>query len=209
MAKFSELSATIQIGIVIGLLAILSGAAYWFLYKDMHAANDTAMAAVTKLEKENAELRPYADRKADMERRIATLQDQLAQMRLIVPDEKEAPQFMEMIQAEARKAGIQVRRYTAQPTSTREFFTESPWTLELDGPYYSMLHFFEDVAHLARIVNITNLKMATVQRPGDSGVKKQYTYAPGESVVASCTATTFFSKNPATPAPAAAGARKQ
>ena len=207
MAKFTELSGKIQLGIVIALLVVITGAAYYFVYADMDTHNRQMRTQVKAKEDENAALRPFADKKADMERRIATLKDQLEQMKRIVPDEKEAPQFMQMMQGEAKKAGIEIRRYEAKGTNTKEFFTEVPWDVELDGPYYSMLRFFDNVAHLDRIVNISGLKMASVRKPGDAGVKKTYQYAPTESVVVTAQATTFFSREPqpaaaAAPAPA-------
>jgi type IV pilus assembly protein PilO len=208
MAKFTELSGKVQFLIVLGAAVVLSGAAYWFLYKDMDVANRALRAQLKAKQDENAALRPYADKKADMERKIATLKDQLEQMKRIVPDEKEAPQFMEMMQAEARKAGIEVRRYTAKPTAQREFFSEVPFDLELDGSYYSMLRFFEDVAHLDRIINISNLKMASLRKAGDAGVKKQYAYASSETVAVTCMATTFFSREIAPGAPAAAPVKR-
>jgi len=204
MAKFTDLSAKVQLAIVVGLVVVISAALYWFVYKDMDAQNRAVRAQVKAKQEENAALMPYADRKADMERKIATLKDQLEQMKRIVPDEKAAPQFMEMIEAEGRKAGIEIRRYTAKPAAAREFFTEVPWDMDLDGPYYSVLRFFENVSRLDRIINVSGLKMATVKRPSDAGVKKSYTYAPGESVVVSCVTTTFFSREPgAAAAPAA------
>ncbi|MGI9102270.1 MAG: type 4a pilus biogenesis protein PilO [Terriglobales bacterium] len=205
MAKFTDLAVKVQLAIVIGLVVALSAAAYMFVYKDMDQANRTVKAQVDKKRAENAALAPFADKKADMERRIATLKDQLEQMKRIVPDEKEAPQFMEMMQAEARKAGIEVRRYTSKPIATREFYTEVPFDLELDGPYWSLLRFYENVSHLDRIINMSNLKMATIRKAGDAGVKKQYTYAPTETVAVTTTATTFFSRESA---PAAAPAKK-
>ena len=208
MAKFSELSATIQLLILVIVAVALSGAAYWFVYKDMDAANRALRAQVKAKQDENAALRPYADKKADMERKIATLKDQLEQMRRIVPDEKEAPQFMEMVQAEARNAGIEVRRYTAKPTAQREFYSEVPFDLELDGPYYSILRFFENVAHLDRIVNVTGLKMASLRKASDSGVKKQYQYAPSETVAVTCVTTTFFSREIAPGVTAAAPVKR-
>ena len=207
MAKFTELPGKIQLAIVIGLLVVITGAMYWFVYQDMDNHNRTLRATLKAKEDENAALRPYADKKADMERRIATLKDQLEQMKRIVPDEKEAPQFMEMMQAEARKAGIEIRRYEAQNTTSKEFFTEVPWSIDIDGPYYSVLKFFDSVAHLDRIVNVSNLKMASVHKSNEAGVKKQYQYAPTESVVVSCQTTTFFSREPQTTT-AAAPAKK-
>lgn len=203
MPKLSDISPKIQLVIVVGLLVVISGALYWFMYKDMDVQNRAVRAQVKAKQEENAALMPYENKKADMERKIATLKDQLEQMKRIVPDEKEAPQFMQMIEAEARRAGIEIRRYTAKPTAAREFFTEVPWDMDLDGPYYSMLHFFENVAHLDRIINVSALKMASVKKPSDAGVKKSYAYAPGESVVVSCVTTTFFSREPGAAAAAA------
>jgi type IV pilus assembly protein PilO len=208
MSKFSELSASVQLGIVVALAVVLSGAAYWFVYKDMDAANRALRVQLKAKQDENAALRPYADRKADMERKLATLKDQLEQMKRIVPDEKEAPQFMEMIQAEARKAGIEVRRYSSKPTAQREFYSEVPFDVDLDGSYYALLHFFENVAHLDRIINVTGLKMASLRKASEAGVKKQYQYAPSETVVVTCVATTFFSREISPGAPAAAPVKK-
>jgi type IV pilus assembly protein PilO len=211
MPKLSDISPKVQLVIVVVLLVVISAALYWFVYKAMDVQNRQVRAQVKAKQEENAALMPYENKKADMERKIATLKDQLEQMKRIVPDEKEAPQFMEMIEAEARRAGIEIRRYSAKPTAAREFFTEVPWDMDLDGPYYSMLRFFENVARLDRIINVSGLKMATVKKPSDAGVKKTYTYAPSESVVVSCVTTTFFSREtpPAAPAPGAAAPKKK
>lgn len=202
MAKFTDLPVVAQLGIVVGLAVAVTAGMYFLSYKDMAVANaDTQKKLDAKL-KENAQLKQYEGRKIEMEQRIAGLQQQLDTLNRIVPSEKEAPQFMQMMQGEAMKAGIEIRRYTAQPTATREFFTEVPWYIELDGPYYSILNFFENVAKLDRIINISGMKMSTVRKPGDAGLRKTYTYAPNETVVVSCTATTFFSREnqPAPPA---------
>ena len=209
MVKFSDLSTKLQLAMVVGLAAVLSGAAYMFVYKDMSNANRAERAKLKAKQDENAALRPYADKKADMERKIASLKDQLEQMKRIVPEEKEAPQFMEMMQAEARRAGIEVRRYTAKPAAQREFFTEVPFDMELDGSYYSMLRFFQSVSRLDRIINVGGLRMATIQKPSDAGVKKTYHYASGETVAVTCQATTFFSRDNASVTPAAVPARKK
>jgi Tfp pilus assembly protein PilO len=78
-----------------------------------------------------------------------------------------------------------------------------PFDVELDGPYYSMLRFFENVAHLDRIINVSGLRMASIKKASDAGVKKQYQYAPGETVAVTCMTTTFFTRENAPAAPAA------
>ncbi len=36
-----------------------------------------------------------------------------------------------------------------------------PFDLEIDGPYYSVLNFFDRVGKLERIVNVSNVLIAT------------------------------------------------
>jgi type IV pilus assembly protein PilO len=97
------------------------------------------------------------------------------------------------VDAEAVKAGVELRRYTAMTVGNKDFYSEMPFELELDGPYYSMLNFFDRVSKLERIVNVSNLAIANVKKPSEARTKHTYSYAPGETVVATCTATTFFS----------------
>ena len=153
--------------------------------------------------RENAELEAYKPKLADIERQLASLKQQLEIERRIVPDEKEVDNFMRMVGGEARKAGVEIRRYTAKPVSAREYYTEVPFEVELDGPYYSMLGFFDRVSKLERIVNVNNLLVASTRKPSDAKAKKTYQYAPNESVVATCLTTTYFSHD-LDPSPAAA-----
>src|ERR1700686_277346 len=98
-----------------------------------------------------------------------------------------------MVDAEAVKAGIEIRRYTAKPVSSKDFYSEMPFEMEIDGPYFSVLNFFDRLGKTERIVNISDLLMANTRRSTDAKAKGIYQYAAGESVVATCVATTFFS----------------
>ena len=80
-------------------------------------------------------------------------------------------------------AGIEIRRYTATPGVNLDFYSEVPFAIDMDGPYYSVLGFFQRVSELERIVNIDNLQMSNTKTTGPAKVKGTYPYAPGETVV--------------------------
>jgi type IV pilus assembly protein PilO len=193
MANLSELSGSKQWGLALGAALLVSTALFFTYFKSQRDANATAQKALADKLQENAQLEPYRTKLADIDRQIANLQQQLEIERRIVPDEKEVPNFMTMLDSEALKAGVELRRYTAAPTNSKEFYTEVPFEVEIDGPYYSVLGFFDQVSKLERIVNVGNLMVATPKRSSEAKVKHTYQYAPSESVVATCTATTFFS----------------
>jgi type IV pilus assembly protein PilO len=193
MTNFSEMSGLKQWGVVVAGAALLTVALYFTMFKSQREANEVAQQALENKMRENAELEAYRPKLAEIERQLASLKQQLEIERRIVPDEKEVDGFMRMLDAEALKAGIELRRYTAKPAAAKEFYTEVPFEMELDGPYYSMLSFFDRVGKLERIVNVSGLLVATTKKPTDAKAKHIYQYAPNESVVATFTATTFFS----------------
>src|SRR6201997_4931037 len=191
--NFSEMSGLKQWGVLVLGAVVLAAGLYFTFFKSQRDANATAQATLDAKVRENAELEAYRPKLAEIERQLASLKQQLEIERRIVPDEKEVDGFIRMLDAEAAKAGIEIRRYTSEPTSQKDFYTEVPFEMELDGPYYSMLNFFDRVGKLERIVNVSNLLVSTTRKPSDAKAKKTYQYAPNESVVATCKATTFFS----------------
>ena len=193
MGNFGELSGLKQWAALVLGAAMITAGLHFTLFKSQRAANDQAQSALELKLRENAELQSYAPKLKDMERQLANLKQQLEIERRIVPDDKEVDGFIKMLDAEALKAGIEIRRYTAKPVSVREFYTEVPFEIELDGPYYSVLNFFDEVGKLERIVNISGLLIANTKRGSDAKTKHNYQYAANESIVATCEATTFFS----------------
>ncbi len=193
MESFSEFSSLKQWAVVVVGAALVTGAMYFTTFKGQQDANAAAQTTLDAKLRENAELESYKPKLAEMERQLASLKQQLEIERHIVPDEKEVDSFIKTLDAEALKAGIEMRRYTAMAVSSKEFYTEVPFEIEVDGPYYSMLNFFDRVGKLERIVNVSGLLVSTTKKPGDAKAKHIYQYAPNESVVATCVASTFFS----------------
>jgi Tfp pilus assembly protein PilO len=187
---------------LLGVLVLGAG----LVTKSQRDDNTTAQTKLEAKERENRELEAYRPKLADIERQLASLKQQLEIERRIVPDEKEVDNFMRMVSGEARKAGVEVRRYTARPYAAKEFYTEVPFEVEFDGPYYSMLGFFDRLTKVERIVNVTNLMVASVKKPSDAKAKHTYQYAPSETVVATCLTTTYFSHDLDPGAPAAKAA---
>jgi type IV pilus assembly protein PilO len=193
----------VQMMVALIIAAVVGGGAWYLTVKPIKDDNDQKQITLDQKKADNETLRRYERDLPGLEREIASLQQQLEIQRTIVPDEKEAPGFMHLMQDTAASAGIEIRRYTSMPVVTREFYTEVPYQIDIDGSYYAVVNFFERVAKLQRIINISTLQMATPKRGTEAKVKNSYTYTPNESVVASCNATTFFNHDSSRTTPAA------
>jgi len=201
--NFSEMSGIKQWATVVVGGAIVTAALYFTMFKSQDESNTAAQHALEEKVRENNELESYRPKLKQMEQQLAELKQQLEIEQRIVPDEKQVSGFIEMLDGEAQKAGVELRRYTAKDTRSQQYYTEVPFDMELDGPYYSAVNFFDRVSKLERIVNVSGLLVATTKTPSAAKAKHTYQYAPNESVVATFTATTYFSHDLQ---PSAAGA---
>ena len=206
MANFSELSGIKQWGAVIVGGAVVTAALYFTVFKSQNDKNASAQHALEDKVRENNELESYRPKLKQIEQQLAELKQQLEIEQRIVPDEKQIDGFITMMDAEATRAGVELRRYTAKDTKSQQYYTEVPFDMELDGPYYSTLNFFDRVSKLERIVNVSGLLISTTKNPNGAKAKRTYQYAPNESVVATFTASTYFSHD-LTPSAAGAGAK--
>jgi type IV pilus assembly protein PilO len=206
MANFSELSGIKQWGVVILGGAVVSAALYFLVFKSQDQKNTVDQHALEDKIKENNELESYRPKLKQIDQQLAELKQQLEIEQRIVPDEKQVDTFMTMMDGEAQKAGVELRRYLAKDMKSQQYYSEVPFELDIDGPYYSVLNFFDRVSKLERIVNVSNFAVATTKNPSAAKAKHTYQYAPNESIVATLTATTYFSHD-LTPSAAGAGAK--
>ena len=206
MANFSELSGIKQWLAVIAGGAVVTAALYFTVFKSQNDKNVAAQKALEDKIRENNELESYRPKLKQIEQQLAELKQQLEIEQRIVPDEKQVDGFITMMDAEAQKAGVELRRYTAKDVKQQQYYTEVPFDMELDGRYYSVLNFFDRVSKLERIVNISGLMVATTKNPTSAKAKHTYQYDASESIVATFTATTYFSRDLQPPA-AGAGAK--
>ncbi len=207
MANFKELPYLVQIGIVALVILLLAGGAYMYALQPLAKANQSDALTLRSKQAEVAQLNPYKSRLAQLNAQTETLKAEIEAQQKVVPEEKEVPSFITQVENEAVTAGVEVRRYTPKDTSTKEYYTEVPFEVDVDGPFYSVLNFFDRLQKLERIVNVSHLAMGSL-KGGKTGVKKSYTWSPNETVGANCVLTTYYS-NPksATPPPAAKAKR--
>ena len=179
MAKFGEMSFAARLGVLV-LAALIVGVAYYYVYLNPQIqANAEIKTRIADKTHENEQLRQFEPKLADLNRQMAILQQQMEIQKKIVPDDKDADQFIRLLHDTASTSGIQIRRYASMPVANHEFYSDVPFSIDIDGPYYSVLNFFQRVSELERIVNIDNLQMSNTKTTSASKVKGTYQYEPG------------------------------
>jgi type IV pilus assembly protein PilO len=203
MASLKELPYVAQIGLVALVILMLTAGAYMFSLEPLAKANQADALTLKSKQAEIAQLTPYKAKLAELNAQAETLQIQMEAQHKVVPEEKEVPAFITLVENESVAAGVEVRRYTPKDTLAKEYYVEVPFEIDIDGPYYSVLNFYNRIQKLERIVNVSRLTMGAL-KGGKSTAKKAYRWSPNETVSASCVLTTFYSTSKGGPPPAAA-----
>src|SRR5215831_4806494 len=99
---------------------------------------ESAQAELKPLDAEVANLRVYKQRRAELQSEMDALQKQLATLQTIVPEDKQADQFILMVQQEAMSSGVSIRTLTSQPVVSKPYYFEMPFQVTADGPYFAM-----------------------------------------------------------------------
>jgi type IV pilus assembly protein PilO len=156
----------------------------------------------SKINQEVSALQVYERRYSEFTQEMTALNSQLDTLKMIVPNEKATDDFIRLLQGAAASSGVSIRKLTAGPVASREYYYEMPFDIQVDGPYYDIVDFFSRLSRLSRIINVGNLKFN-----GLGGGTPQYPARPNTTVSGNCTVTTFFTMPPATPATAAVAAQ--
>src|SRR5580704_10709108 len=198
--SFREYPWYLQALIFFALALVIFGAGEFLPMSPVAAIRNTLDDNHTKdadLNRHVAELQVYEGRNAEFKVEMAALEKQLETLKTIVPEEKEVDEFIRLLQEAASASGVQIRSLTAQAIVPKDYHYELPFSIIVDGPYFSIEDFFARLSRLSRIINVGDLTFTGLSDPS----KSKYPVRPGTTVTGSCTVTTFFSQ-PADSSPA-------
>ena len=199
MAKgFNDLPTPIQGVIFVAVALALAGGTFWYFVLPLNNKRESLDKEVKKLKADNDRDEAFRQQQTEYLNRIAQLEKQLDTLRSIVPDEQATDELMKTVFSAGMNSNVYVRTFIPKPQAVKDFYVEMPFALRLDGTYYSLLSFFDRLAHEQRIVSVSGL---TLGGPAGGGMGA-YNVLTSETVGANCTLTTYFNKPlPAVTAP--------
>ena len=186
--SFSDLPPVVQVVILGGAALVLAGVVFWYYVLPLSDQRDKLNKQVSELHAQNVKNLAFEQERTEYLNRIAQLEKQMETLRSIVPDDQATEQFMRMVSGTAATAGTYVRTFVAQPLVRRDFYTEMPFAIRLDGTFFNLLGFFDRLSREQRIVSVTGLSLGA---PAGGGMGS-FTILPNETVGANCVVTTYF-----------------
>lgn len=124
---------------------------------------------------------------------VRRLELELEKLLRILPARRNTPELLRRIRQLTEQGSFDLLRFTPGNFTDKDFYSEWPIAIRLNGSYHNLALFFDRVGRFSRIVNIENLKIAALPGTGPAG----------HSISATFTAKTFIYREAPPPEPVA------
>jgi type IV pilus assembly protein PilO len=191
MAKsFNDYPASVQGAVLVAVALAGAIGTFWYFVLPLYNQRDGLQKEVATLKAENDRNEAFRQQQTEYLNRIKQLETQLETLRSIVPDEQATDEFLRTVFQDGTSTGAQIRTFIPKPPATKDFYVEVPFTVRLDGTYYSLLSFFDRLAHEQRIMSVSGLSLGGPE----GGGMGSYKVSTSETVGANCVLTTYYNK---------------
>src|SRR3954470_4282427 len=185
-----------KIGVVAGVVVMLSVANWYFMIDPMMTQISQKQGQLRTLEDELIQKQSIANNLAQFKHEKEILERRLAQALTELPNEANIDDLIRSLSEVGNKSGLTINSIAPQAEQRQSFYAAIPIVMSVTGNYHEIGVFLDSLSKLARIVNVTNIKMGSPKMQSEKLV-----------VSASYVATTFRFL-PEAPAAAPKGAAK-
>lgn len=114
---------------------------------------------------------------------VRELEFKLDKLLRILPARRNTPELMRRVRLLTEQGDFDLLRFTPKRYVDKDFYSEWPIDIRLDGGYHNLAMLFDQISHFSRIINIENLRIDSRRSGSDV-----------HSISASFTAKTFVFK---------------
>src|SRR5512145_222284 len=166
--KLARLSKGVRAALFGGVVLVVAGAYGYFLY--LPASHELARVEQEhlQLQRKLSEVRAVAANEQAVRDEIAALEKKLAVALRQLPNSKELPVLLTDVTSLGKNAGLEFRAFRPQQEIRKAFYAEVPIDIEFSGGFHDIAVFFDQLARLPRIINITDLEM-TIGKESSTG----------------------------------------
>jgi type IV pilus assembly protein PilO len=179
LEKFEILDSK-QRWMICGMVVVLLAGGGYYLHS-RHAENFAILGlTVAEMRQSVQKHQAIAIRHDELKARLARLDEALKVAIALLPETREIPELLTQISQIGLTAGLEFRLFKPEPERPADFYAEVPVSLAILGRFHDLARFFENLAKLSRIVNVTDIKISPAK-----GSKEAY------PLTTQCLLTTF------------------
>ena len=149
-----------KIAVVAIVVALLTGGNWYFFIDPKQGEIQQKQASLRGLEDELIQKQSIANNLAQFKHEKEILERRLAQALTELPNEANIDELIRSLSEIGTKSGLTINSIDPQAEQRQSFYASIPIVMAVTGNYHEIGVFLDSLSKLARIVNVTNIKMA-------------------------------------------------
>ena len=149
-----------KVGVVAGFVILLSSLNWYFFIDPMQTQITQRQGELRALEDELIQKQSIANNLAQFKHEKEVLERRLAQALTELPNESNIDDLIKSLSDIGIKSGLTINSIEPQAEQKQSFYASIPIVMSVTGNYHEIGVFLDSLSKLARIVNVTNIKMA-------------------------------------------------
>ena len=170
LQRFQRLTTPAKIGVIVGFAVVTTAIWYFLLTQSQLERLDSVRAELTSVEASLAEKQLIADNLNERRREMDLLDQRLQEALTQLPEQKDIEDLLTQLNEVGRRSGLEIRSVTPGAEESKSFYTEIPIAISIVGNFHEVAMFLQEISHLRRIVNVSNLKLSSPTQPRDKVV---------------------------------------
>lgn len=152
---------------IFAAMALTVYAGFWYFVtsgtrKDTRNLGDQ----IKVLQKANTEAQIAQQRLNEFRASYKSKQEQLEELRALLPEQRELTKVLEGIQDRARATSISLRKFSPKDDVQQDFYSGKRIDVAVQSSFSGLRKFFDQMAHYQRIVSITNFEIKQMDKQG-------------------------------------------
>ena len=180
----------LAVGLITG--GLLLGGVYFLKLSKMKDEIAAQEATLTDLQNRIQEAQAAERDLPKFREEVRRLQLELDKLLRILPTRRNTPDLLRKIRSLTEQGNFTLKRFTPAQLSDRDFYSEWPIQVGVDGTYHNLALFFDKIGRFSRIINIEDLKVSA--HPSQARLSQ---VEGGHTITAEFQAKTFVYKEPA------------
>jgi Tfp pilus assembly protein PilO len=166
------------VGLLIG--AALAGAVHYAWFRGLNTDIKNKRAELEGLQQEIQKGRAAERKLSQFREEVKRLELELAKLLQILPSKRNTEELIKRIETLTRQGDFTLKKFTPGEFVPKEFYSEWPIDISLDGTYHNLALFFDRMSRFSRIINVEELRVGSLDN------------VPGKSITANFIAKTFL-----------------
>lgn len=150
------------------IFVAMAGAVYagfwYFVTSGTRKKTKGLQEQISVLQKANTEAQIASQRLNEFRTSYKNKQEQLEELRALLPEQRELTKVLEGIQDRARTTGLSLRKFSPKDDVQQDFYSGKRIDVSVQSSFAGLRSFFDQMAHYQRIVSISNFEIKQLDK---------------------------------------------